>query len=273
MNGAGTGAAAGAGAGLGYRIGKIEELATSIVKSYNTLGEKMADGWTNLSTTMEAEWVGPDELSYETQLATDICTLYANCLEAVNSLTLNVKTVADDWRNFQRNNVLEGLVIENVVGDAFKELEIPEMTSYDIASVVKAGTPTFGADTLMGLTNGLSSAANIKKEFDSYVNNVYTNVKSLYDSFAELIGVAFEGGNTKTSLEGYLTQVYESIAKLSTCHKSIYEALDQLINKYQEMDEALSSKIDTATETEAGADFSASLGGAQATTSNPSQTN
>ena len=54
---------------IGYNVDKINELMTNIAKNYKELGQKMSEGWSGISSTMESEWIGPDEVSYETALA------------------------------------------------------------------------------------------------------------------------------------------------------------------------------------------------------------
>lgn len=227
---------------IGYNISKIEELMRDIASSYENLGQKMADGWSTLSATMEREWVGPDEVSYETTLANDICNLYISCQQAVTTMVNNIKIVGDNWKNFQKNNLLEGASVD-LSGAAFSsEIDVPTIKNYEIASVVKAGNPTFGKDVNLGLTNGAQSGTTIKTQFDSYIDGVYTNVKALYSNYETLTKEAFKGESVSSNLNQYLQTVGEGLAKLTTCHKSIYDKLDELVARYQthETDEATS---------------------------------
>ena len=235
---------------IGYNISKIEELMQEIANSYSKLGEKMAGGWSTLSATMEREWVGPDEVSYEKTLATDICNLYTSCQEAVTTMVNNIKILGDNWKNFQKSNLLEGATVD-LSGAAFSsEITIPPIKNYDIASIVKAGDPVFDKSSNLGLTSGSESGIYIKAQFDSYIDDVYTSVKALYSNYETLTNEAFKGNVVSANLNTYLQTVGEGLAKLTTCHKSIYEKLDELVARYQthEMDEADSVSTSTTQE-------------------------
>lgn len=216
---------------IGYNVDKIEELAKNVAVSYKNMGECMAGGWPQLSRTMEAEWVGPDEVSYEQELAKNICSLYASCQQTVEQMLTNIRILGNNWKQFQLNNSLEGASV--TAGGLFsKDLEIPNIASYsyDIASLVKAGNPQFTESMNLGLTNGISSGANIKSQFDEYIDGVYDRVKKLYTGLDT--SSAFLGAELSSKLTKYLDSMAESLAKLTTCHKSIYEALDQLTKRY-----------------------------------------
>ena len=81
----------------------------------------------------------------------------------------------------------------------------------------------------------------IKTEFDAYIEEVYTSVKNLYTDLDT--GSAFLGTTLSASVKSYLEAMAEALAKLTTCHRSIYEALDQLINRYATHEEDESSSI------------------------------
>lgn len=227
---------------IGYNVEKINELAEMLINNYKTIGEKMAEGWPNLSSTMEKEWVGPDEVSYEKELATNICKLYESCTETVVQMVQNIDILGQNWVEFQKNNILtSGNSVStdpSVAGGQTIEPKAPSLQPYDIASQVKAGSPTFAAGTNMGLTNGTQSGTNIKTVFDSYIDGVYTSVQGLYMNIDA--SQAFLGSELSAKVSEYLATVGEALAKLTTCHKSIYDALDQLIAAYatHETDEA-----------------------------------
>ena len=214
---------------IGYNVSKINELLAVLAKNYSLIGEKMAEGWAPLSSTMEKEWIGTDEVSYETELAKNICELYANCTETVTQMINSVKVLGENWASFQANNILNN---EGVAITPNSHIEVPALNAYDIASIVKAGTPVFEVGTNMGLANGVASGTTIKTQFDSYINDVYTNVQALYSNLEGAVSSAFLGSELNVKLNDFLKTIGEGLAKLTTCHKSIYDALDTLIQNY-----------------------------------------
>lgn len=247
---------------IGYNVGKVDELVGAIKSSYKSIGEKMATGWPTLSQKLEEEWIGYDELHYETQLATDIVDLYGKCTDTVNVVMKNIKILLDNWKEFQKNNILtgDGVTADVAVsGSIYGEFTLPELETYDMSNV-KAGEPAFlQAETLdvnMGLKNGLESATNIKGVFDTYIDDVYEGVKGLYTSISAssaFLSSTQEGG-LANQIELYLEEVGKGLAKLATCHKSIYDALDALIKKYGEEEDALKADV-TSTTSEASNEF------------------
>ena len=213
---------------IGYNKEQIETLIQDINRSYTSIGNCMAEGWPNLSATMEAEWVGPDEVSYETELAKNICELYVKCDEVVVGMMTNISKLGENWINFQKNNIMTDA---DAVTNFFDGISIATSdVVVDLPSTVKAGSPTFSASTNMGLTNGTESGTKIKTVFDAYIDSVYDKVKELYNAFDS--SKAFLGSELNSKVNEYLAQMGEALAKLTSCHKSIYDALDQLIARY-----------------------------------------
>jgi len=230
---------------IGYNVQKIEELMNAIAKSYETIGDKITDGWPELIKVMETEWVGHDQLSYEAQLGSDVASLYDDCKETVTHMVNTIKTLADDWRNFQKNNTLigESRFSVEVTGDAYKELEVPALSTFAVAEIVKPTEKTFSVDTKMGLTSGLESAGKIRTQFDSYIDGVYAAVKQLYTDMEAVTKDAFLGASLSAMVNDFLTKLGNALAKLATSHKSIYEALDTLVANYQKQEEGLSGSV------------------------------
>lgn len=213
---------------IGYNVEKINVLMQTIVEKYKSIGEKMAEGWPTLSSTMEKEWVGPDEVSYETELAKNIVHLYVSCSATIADMNLVIKTLADNWINFQKGNKLNRTEADNISAN----IDMPVVTCYEIENIVKAGNPVFNAGTNMGLTNGVTSGTTIKSTFDGYIDGVYDSVKALYSSLEDAVNSAFLGSELNVKVNEYLNKIGTALAQLTTCHKSIYEALDKLIANY-----------------------------------------
>ena len=212
---------------IGYNVEKINELMNSLLGSYLDLAETISSGWPALSAKMEAEWIGPDEVDYETTLAKGIVSIYNACHKNVSDMIQNIFTLGMNWKSFQATNKMvegEGAVVP--VG----ELTKPDVPSVDISLLVKPGNPVFTASTNMGLANGAESGTAIKQQFDAYIDEVYKGVKGLYEALDS--SKAFLGTELNSAVNTYLQSMGEAMAKLTTCHRTIYEALDKLIAGY-----------------------------------------
>lgn len=227
---------------IGYNVEQIKELANTLADNYKNIGEKMAEGWSSLSSKMESEWIGPDEVSYEAELAKNICLIYTNCKETVQGMLDNIKIIGDNWINFQKSNLLDGASIQSGFN---LSIELPALKTYDIETVVKAGNPSFENATNMGLKNGETSYSNIKTEFDSYIDGVYTSIKGLYENLDT--SKAFLGTELSAKVSSYLATIGTDLAKLATCHKSLYENLDKLMARYKTKESEYANDVDTQT--------------------------
>ena len=132
---------------IGYNIAEINSLILKLNNSYEKLGETMANGWSDVSSTLETEWVGPDELSFEEELAKRICDLYYACKESLNGMVTNIHNIGESWKEFQKSNVLSGATAGTALVGAAEAIEHANLKDYDISSVVKRGEPTFTEST------------------------------------------------------------------------------------------------------------------------------
>lgn len=213
---------------IGYNIGKINELLVNIANTYKAIGDELAGGWPNVSDTLGTNWVGPDEVSYEKELAQTLVELYAACKEAITGVVSNVKNVGDTWKTFQSKNVLEGLTA-NAVN---VEVEIPPLTDADVSSI-KASERTFDASTNFGLASR-DAGNTIMQVITSYSDGITKKVKSLYDEMDAKS--AFMGEQQSAKIESWLSTMGEAIVRLTTCINKIKETLTQLTANYIEQE-------------------------------------
>ena len=221
---------------IGYNVDKINELMTNIAKNYKELGQKMSEGWSGISSTMESEWIGPDEVSYETALADNICKLYLSCKETAQGMVTNVKELGRSWKQFQEQNIMEGAVSNKL---SFEPDNV-NLEDFDIAGTVKPGSPNFTTGMNMGLKQQNSGQV-IDNKITEYVDAVYTNVKSMYETLDS--SQAFLGSEQNSKINDYLHNMGAAIARLTTCHKDIKERLIELTNKYYEAQSTVGQQV------------------------------
>ncbi len=211
----------------GYNIGAINDLAKDIKNSYDSLGKIMSEPWPALRTTMQAEWVGPDEQSYEGQLAKDICDLYEVCRVTIQNLMRNVVAIGEAWKEFQAKNTIAGAERFQAVGALFTGITLD---GFDIASVVKREQVDFTYYTNYGLVNGQSSYNTINAALEQYITEVKNGVGALYQSLDS--SKAFLGGGQAQSINEYMVRIGQAVGNLSTSHNKIKEDLATLLANY-----------------------------------------
>lgn len=219
---------------IGYNVEKINELLKSIANSYNSIGEAMASGWSTVRTTLQSEWVGPDEISFQNELAKRVQELYVDCKDAVDDTITNIKRIGESWRDFQEGNILSkgtlGIGASNISKDAIADMVIPTLKEYPLSNTVKSDeTKTFSASTNLGLTNGTQSGTNIQKAVKTYVENIHTKVKTLYKELDS--SSAFLGGKQSKNIDAYLLKVGTGLGKITSCMQDLYDALANLASK------------------------------------------
>lgn len=221
---------------IGYNVDKINELMKTISKNYKDLGSKMSEGWSGIRSTMESEWIGPDEVSYETALADNICKLYLSCKETAQGMVTNVRELGRSWKQFQEQNIMEGATSIKLS----TEPDNVTLEDFDIAGTVKPGSPNFTSGMNMGLKEQNSGQV-IDNKITEYVDAVYTNVKSMYEALDS--SQAFLGAEQNTKINDYLHNMGAAIARLTTCHKDIKARLIELTNKYNEAQSTVGQQV------------------------------
>lgn len=224
---------------IGYNIGKINELLQTLANNYNTLGQKMEEGWPNVANTMSTNWVGPDEDSSEQILADNIVDLYLQSKSVITGVIKNISQLGEDWKIFQQKNVMEGAAVDviNV------SIEVPTLTTYPINATVKATKGTYSSTTNFGLQSA-DAASKIDNALQTYIDDVYANVKAMYENLDA--SKAFIGGSQSQAVSGYVNKLGESIAKLVTCHKSIKDNLQKQATAYQNTESQLQAAVGAA---------------------------
>lgn len=248
---------------IGYNISKINELLDKIGASYKAIGEAMSGGWDTVTTTLGNNWIGEDEEAYTKALADRINELYGNCKTAVNSVAKSIIDLGESWKTFQKQNVIEGSVIDTITG----EIGTPTLEgSGEGASffdkllgkggeiIVTAPKREFNAQT----DRGIKSASAGKTCYDAvtdYVKNVRAKVEGLYSDLET--NTAFLGAEQSASIKNYLTDMGKSIADLTTCVKTLRTHLETLIANVAKQEGATKDSISAASTSIDGVDAEA----------------
>jgi hypothetical protein len=251
------------GDGIGYNVGKINALLETLVSSYTIIGRTIGNEWTEVSGILRKNWVGPDEIAYEKDLAGSIKRLFDTCGEAIRMTQRNVITAGENWKKFQMKNtsnfsdgsLISGNTtfqtgINHIAGakDALSGyaslngLNIVEarLPRFDIDSLLKINDITFNINMNMGLQSKLSGTA-ILNSVQSYAKSIYNQVRVIYDEIDTKS--AFIGEEQSVAMSSYLKNMGEDIANLNRCLKNLHDIVGQLTEAYtrQEQETAKSA--------------------------------
>lgn len=226
---------------IGYNPTEIETLMETVAGTYNKLGEYMSEGWSQVSTTMQANWKGVDEQDYESKLAKRMNTLYNNTTGLIQATLETIQSLGESWRDYQNQNRLQGGDGDSQVANSTLEFNMPSLQTYDMASVVKLNENSFQGENL-GLQSGGGST--IKSAVDSYTSAIQSNVGSIYTSIDS--NKAFLGSQGQ-KVNDFIVAVGDAIKELATDIEDMYNAIDTLTDSgYSTADSDAASSIDSA---------------------------
>lgn len=223
---------------IGYNVDEINNLVKNLNASYQKLGETMATGWDVVSTTLGTEWVGADELSFETELAKRMVILYYSCKESVMGMIENIRSLGVAWQDFQNKNMMSGVTAPTVV---FFDIDAVNLPDYQIENVVKPAERTFTAGMQMGVTNGEQSATNINSKVTEYVNTIGETVKAMYDSTSS--ATAFLGASQSDAINEYLKKMATSFSQVVTQVSDMQQTLTTLVKNYNDQMAAFAQSV------------------------------
>lgn len=214
---------------IGYNVAKIQDLMDDVAATYNSMADMVGTRWKLLESTMQKEWIGPDEVAMQNEIAGRLIQLHKDCRVTVEQIVKNVCEIEKGWREFQGKNKVQGGNYAVEI-DKIKELEPPKIAESNIEELVKADVSLNFADSVnLGLTNGEQSAGKIKMEADDFSKAVYNKAHTLYNQLDS--SQAFLGGGQSQAIKNYLMQIGESLGKFLSNFKDLYEALDILANQ------------------------------------------
>lgn len=223
---------------IGYNIGKINELLGNVAKTHEVIGETLISGWSTVSKCLQSNWIGPDELAFEKELASVLRKLYGSCYGVVTQVVANIAKLGDTWKNFQKQNVMEGTTA-NEVGIAIAEVSVKD---FDISSL-KEGEISFSDTTNFGLSDA-NAGKTIMQVITEYTNQVNEKVRALYSEVEAKS--AFMGTEQSTAIESYLISVRDAIVALTTTVKNLEDTLTQLTANYSAQEQEMKRATDAA---------------------------
>ena len=167
--------------------------------------------------------------------------------------------LGDDWIAFQRANIAENMELVDIGQQA--KIEVPAIKHFDIETIVTPGT--VDPSRPLGLANEVPSvSANIiKQQFETYIGDIRSRVTGFENDIISLVNKAFPGSDQSRNIETLLRAIYGAVANLATSHKSIFDAIDQLLANYETFVSNENTNIQSATSNVENTEFGNSLTG------------
>ncbi|MEI3508208.1 MAG: hypothetical protein V8R01_03680 [Bacilli bacterium] len=219
----------------GFNPEKANELQDSLIRIFKECSETIQSGWPTVRNTLQENWIGEDEMSLEEAFVGRINWLYRQASEAVNGVNKCVVTWANNWHDFQKTNKVDNSQSFDIAIDVTEK-------RVDAVDPITFEARTIAASEDRGIKDG--SAGVIKGQISSYVENINSSVKGLYNGIHETAAAAFFGLQQTTAIEEFITKVGDAFAGILTAVKDINEAVDKLTTDvYNESDSSMASGL------------------------------
>lgn len=210
---------------LGYNVAKINQLMKDVTDSCIKVRTYMSDGWPSVQTTLQKEWVGGDEQSYEKQFVARIIELWQTIQQNCNKFLGNIQQAGQSWTQFQASNTIEGAGPANA-GAGRVNFEPLDAADPDVA--FKKVDITEDMDR--GLQNGVKSAGSITTAIKEYIKGVYNNTKGIFEQLDA--STSFIGEEQSAQVKSYIEEMGLAFARVTTSYNDLNVAMETLIRNY-----------------------------------------
>lgn len=235
----------------GYNAGEIVNLLNTMNEAFNKVGEGMASNWGSVVTTMQSEWIGPDEQDFEGKLAERYVKLYTSCEEIVRQLLTNLIEIGKSWVNMQNENKLDGDGFRANTITSFGFENIPTINTYDIASIVKLQERVFTQSDNMGLQNGAASGTSILEKINQYNDDLKANIQGLFGQVDT--SKAFLDAQQADAISSYISEVGNYLKSINSDVDDMTMHLSKLAGtSYEEMVQSVAQAMGKAASDVAG---------------------
>lgn len=226
----------------GFNISKADKITTDIAAAYENFGKKIASEWTTVQSTMQNEWIGPDQQDFELKFVERVCDMYEQCYNLATTAIQNVEKLTNGWIEFQNKNTISG----EALGTAKTYASEAVVTVNRF--IISRKSRTFTDADNMGLANA-TSASNISQAFATYAANLKSGATELFGAI-DTTNAFF--GSQQTALKKYVETIGDTMAEISSAIKDLDIALATLANtNYTTSDSTVETELTTAnTETE-----------------------
>lgn len=221
----------------GFNVSNAEKLTEDIASAYKSFGSNIKKEWEVVVTTLQNEWIGPDEQDFEKEFAKRVCKMYAQAQELVKKSIENIVDLTNTWIDFQNKNSLDGKGIGDV-----KKLSVNNVPALD-EKIISHKARTFTEKDDMGLAN-TNSASKISKDVKEFATGLKKQSKDMFDAIES--NKAFFGGQAK-QISKYVEAVGETLGEITVAIADLDKALDTLAkSNYKTSDDNIESSLKTA---------------------------
>ena len=227
---------------IGHNLDEINALVKEIEGAYVSLGSTLVEGWGPVTKTLQTEWIGPDESSFEERLAKQVVDLYIASKQNFLDMATNINNIGQGWIDFQNKNI----VTDAAAGNLTHTFETPNLDEYDVVSAIKATPFVPNGFQNLGIANGETSATTINSSLDTYITSIKDKLSQLGTGLSA--SAAFLGGSQSETIEGYMQAVTTYVGGLMGLVSELQPILTQLVKNYNEQASAFTQSVKTASQ-------------------------
>lgn len=230
--------------GVGYNSAQIGELALQMENALNALRSSMEENWPTMVNVFRTNWVGNDEVAFETTFSNELKVVYRNCDEIIAGATRFICDAGKAWQEWQ-TNVANQLGGSQAAGQMYEHTRTTQEVNLTVnTAAVDPGQ--FAGLTTAGAENNLVSA------IDDYVNKVLVSFNGINETIDA--SKAFVGQEQSASMNEFIAGLSENMRQIFTSVDSFKTVtIPQLVRAYNEQQTTIASDATTAASTIADA--------------------
>lgn len=227
---------------IGYNKEQIIKLCDELERRYGDLGNEIGQNWPSLTTKLREEWVGPDEVAYEQQLASTLSSCYLDMHTLIQDAVNSIIAIGNDWVERQNTNYL--VSEEKALYDisSYKVSGIPPKQIHQMQLIITVKEPIFTESTSFGLRTS-TSAKTMIKAIEDFVDKTEKSINKLNASLNT--SSAFFGKQVK-KIDELINHVETILVRVINATNGIKQAINKLAASYTEMDSQVSTSITSA---------------------------
>ena len=223
--------------GIGYNSAQIGELAQKMESALSALKTSMEENWPTMVTTFRNNWVGTDEIAFETTFSNDLKIVYRNCDEIIAGATRFVCEAGKTWQEWQ-TDVANQLGGSQTSGQVYEHIRTSQEVNLNV-SAMSADAGQFAGLTTAGAENNLIAA------IDDYVNKVLVSFNGINETIDA--SKAFVGQEQSTAMNEFIAGLSENVRQIfSDVDNFKTVTIPDLVKAYNSQQSTIASAASTA---------------------------
>lgn len=231
--------------GISYNRNDAGRITEDIATAIFNIGVEMGHQYTDVRTTFEANWVGPDEYAFIAKYLGALQDVFANVDsvgKVMSEFVIEAATAMSDFQN-SISTELGGNTISNQIENKYDIIRTSD--SYYIKDLVATPTPTFDGSVQLGLVTANSENV-LVSTLENCTQKIQAKIKqSISDIDVRNAFVSSE--NSSMGIQTFINNVGDSMQNLTKMVDSFKnETIPALVELYKKQSSSIANDSTSA---------------------------